>query len=64
MKYQIGDLLKVKCNNEYAYCVITSCYNETAKVFWIIEKYYIKNVPAYVSWSFSILDTEFERLLS
>jgi hypothetical protein len=62
MKYQIGDLLKVKCNNEYAYCVITSCCSEAVKVFWIVEKYYIKNVPAYVNWSFSILDTEFEKV--
>ena len=62
-EYHIGDMLKTKCNNGYAYCIITEyCSYNAVKVFWIVERGYVKNVPVYANWSFSILDTEFERL--
>jgi hypothetical protein len=65
MKYQIGDILKVESNktNGYAYCIITEYRDQdTANVFWIIENGNIKNDPVYRSWSFDILDKEFEKV--
>ena len=65
MKYNIGDMLKVKSryNDEYAYCVITEFRSaETVNVFWITENDHIRNTPAYRSWTTHMLDFEFERL--
>ena len=38
-EYHIGDMLKTKCNNGYAYCIITEyCSYNAVKVFWIVER--------------------------
>lgn len=63
MKYQVGDMLKVKYNNDFAFCVITEQVSNTDfKVFWVIEIGYIRNSPGYQLWSESILNHEFMRL--
>jgi hypothetical protein len=65
MKYQVGDLLKVKSikTNSYAYCVITEYRDQdVVNVFWIVENEHIKNNPIYRSWSYSVLDSDFVRL--
>lgn len=68
MKYQIGDLLKCPCKDYGdAICVITgkdknSDFKDTYKVFWIIEKGYIRNTAGYMLWSTIVLDKEFVRL--
>lgn len=68
MNYQVGDLLKCPCKDYGdAICVIVSKpegkhFKDTFKVFWIIEKGYIKNTAAYQLWSITVLDNEFVRL--
>ena len=63
MKYQVGDMLKVKYDNDFAFCVITEQESEDSfSVFWIIEKGYITNGHGYKTWTTSVLNTEFMRL--
>lgn len=68
MKYQVGDLLKCHCKDHGdAICVIvdrpkSKHFKDVFKVFWIIEKGYVRNTAAYQLWSTTVLDNEFVRL--
>jgi len=63
MKYQVGDMLKVSCKEGDALCVIIEQRQDMAyKVFWLIEKGYIRNSAGYEYWSDLIFDKEFVRL--
>lgn len=64
MSYQIGDLLKLTCEDGDAFCVITDIRekSDNYRVSWIIEKGNVKNTPAYTLWYNQILKEAFTRL--
>jgi len=66
MNYQVGDMLKCQVNGNDAICIIISrCkgnFGDTFKVFWIIEREYVRNTLGYQLWSMGSLDRDFVRL--
>jgi len=64
MNYQAGDMLKCQANGSI--CIIVSSrkgsFGGIFKVFWIVEREYVRNTLGYQMWTIGAFDREFVRL--